>query len=133
MKTKRVTTKEYTAENNNTSQDEWNADCIIASDNNMEYGYGLLLDSNSNILATVGYGGVQEHPEQHLANRVSTFWSRRHSRMDVQLLASASRSSVLIRDIRPNNKASLNSLTCMPIAIGHDWCDDVVTLSLVEL
>lgn len=123
----RNSTKEYTAENQNANQDKWNADCIFASDNDMEYGYGLMLKGNGEYLKTAPYGGVQEIPEQHLANRVAAYGatSKRQFMLEVRQNA--------ISQITPINKVSFESTSCQPVSIGHDWRDDVVQLKMIEL
>lgn len=123
----RNSTKEYTAENQNANQDKWNADCIFASDNDMEYGYGLMLKGNGEYLKTAPYGGVQEIPEQHLANRVAAYGatSKRQFMLEVRQNA--------ISQITPINKVSFESTSCQPVSIGHDWRDDVVKLKMIEL
>lgn len=136
--TKRVTSKEYSAVNTNDSKEEWNASCIFASDNNMEYGYGLLLDGNGNIKPTVNYGGSAEHPEQHLANRVAAYWATAKRALYTELMASVSQSisgggSVTIGSIEPKHIVSMVGDTYMPIAISRDWRDDVVKLTLLEV
>lgn len=123
----RNSTKEYTAENQNANQDKWNADCIFASDNDMEYGYGLMLKGNGEYLKTAPYGGVQEIPEQHLANRVAAYGatSKRQFMLEVRQNA--------ISQITPINKVSFESTSCQPVSIGHDWRDDVVKIKMIEL
>lgn len=133
LKTERVSTKEYAAVNTNDSKEEWNANCIFASDNNMEYGYGLLLDANGNILPTVQYGGSalnQQHPEQHLATRVANYWATAKRKIDPELLANK------IPAVDPTNIVKVGTdtvTTYAPIAISRDWRDDIVRLSLLEL
>lgn len=128
LKQERVTTKEYSATNSNDSKEEWNANCIFASDNNMEYGYGLLLDLNGNIISTVNYGVNNEHPEQHLANRVANYWDTAKRKLDIELQAQH------IGTITPKNKVAISteSGTFTPIAIGRNWRDDIVKLSLLQ-
>ena len=133
LKTKRVTTKEYTATNSNASKDEWNANCIFASDNNMEYGYGLLLNASGNIIQTVQYGGSatnQQHPEQHLATRVANYWATTKRKIDPELLANK------IPAVDPTNIVKVGTdtvTTYAPIAISRDWRDDVTKISLMQL
>jgi hypothetical protein len=127
MKESRDTSREYTAVNWNQSKDEWSADCIFASDNNLEYGYGLLLNATGGYVATVPYGNDSEHPEQHLANRVSKYWANSKRKLMTDLRFN------LIPAIRPNNLVSMNSATFYPASIGHDWRDDKVTIGLMEL
>lgn len=128
--TERVTTKEYSATNQNDSKEEWNANCIFASDNNMEYGYGLLLNSSGNIISTVNYGNSAEHPEQHLANRVTTYWATAKRKIDTELQANK------VGDVTPNTKVTISGesgYTFTPIAISRNWRDDVLKLSLLQL
>ena len=123
----RNSTKEYTAENQNANNEKWNADCIFASDNDMEYGYGLMLKGNGEYLKTAPFGGVQEIPEQHLANRVAAYGatSKRQFMLEVRQNA--------IAQITPINKVSFESTSCQPVSISHDWRDDVVQLKMIEL
>lgn len=133
LKTKRVTSQEYSAVNSNASKDEWNANCIFASDNNMEYGYGLLLDANGYIIQTVQYGGSatnQQHPEQHLANRVANYWATAKRKIDPELLANK------IPAVDPTNIVKVGTdtvTTYAPIAISRDWRDDITKISLMQL
>ena len=127
MKESRDTSHEYTAVNWNQSKDEWSADCIFASDNNLEYGYGLLLNATGGYVATVPYGGNSEHPEQHLANRVSNYWANSKRKLMTDLRFN------MIPTIRPNNLVSMNDTTFYPASISHDWRDDKVTIGLMEL
>ena len=132
MKQERVTTKEYSAVNSNDSKEEWNANCIFASDNNMEYGYGLLLNGDGNIIQTVQYGGSatnQQHPEQHLANRVANYWATAKRKIDTELLVNN------VGDVTPHTKVSVTGESGIftPIAISRNWRDDVLKLSLLQL
>lgn len=128
----RQSSREYSAVNSNDSKEEWNANCIFASDNNMEYGYGLLLDANGYIVQTVQYGGSatnQQHPEQHLANRVANYWATSKRKIDTELLVNN------VGDVTPHTKVSVTGEngTFTPIAISRNWRDDVLKLSLLQL
>ena len=127
MSSSRDTSHEYTAVNWNQSKDEWSADCIFASDNNLEYGYGLLLNATGGYVAVVPYGTDTEHPEQHLADRVSNYWAESKRKLMTDLRYN------LIPAIRPNNLVSMNGATFYPASISHDWRNDKVTIGLMEL
>ena len=133
----RQSSREYSAVNSNDSKEEWNANCIFASDNNMEYGYGLLLDANGNILSTVNYGNSAEHPEQHLANRVANYWATAKRKIDGEFQARVTQTvtggSIKIGDILPCHKVSIDSGTFSPIAISRNWRDDIVKLALLQI
>ena len=126
----RVDSQEYTATNSNASKDEWNANCIFASDNNMEYGYGLLLNASGNIIQTVNYNNNAEHPEQHLATRVANYWATAKRKIDGELLVN------MIPAVDPTNKVKVGTdtvTTYAPIAISRDWRDDITKISLMQL
>jgi hypothetical protein len=128
MSSRRDTSHEYTAENWNQSKDEWNADCIFASDNNLEYGYGLLLDASGGYVATVPYSGSPEHPEQHLANRVSNYWRNSKRKLMVDLRYN------LIPSILPYNFVNIGGgPNFYPSSISHDWRNDKVQIGLMEI
>ena len=129
LKQNRVTSQEYSAVNSNASKDEWNANCIFASDNNMEYGYGLLLDASGNIIQTVNYGNNAEHPEQHLANRVANYWASAKRKIDTELQVNK------VGDVTPHTNVMVTgeSGTFSPIAISRNWRDDVTKISLLQL
>ena len=128
MVEKRITSLDYKAVNANASGDEWNCDCIYASDNNMEYGYGLIINpSDGSFVETVGYGNQQEHPEQHLANRVATFWQSSKRQVNAELRTDT------IPDVTPRHRLTLETAWKFdPVAISRDWRDDVTTLTLLQ-
>ena len=133
----RKTTAKYSASNNNASNDEWNADCIFATDNNLEYGYGLLVDSGGNIIADVPYGNSRNHPEQQLANRVANYWNAAKRKVSANVITdavqTATSGNVLIGNILPYYKISADQSTFTPIAFSREWRDDTTTITLLEM
>lgn len=124
----RISSLDYKAVNTNGCGNEWNADLIYASDNNMEYGYGLIINpSDGSFVETVGYGNQQEHPEQHLANRVAAFWQSSKRQVVTELRTE------VIPDVTPRHRLTLETAWKFdPVAISHDWRDDVTTLTLLQ-
>ena len=133
----RVDSREYVATNTNASKEEWNANCIFASDNNMEFGFGLILDGSGGIVETVPYGNTTDHPEQHLANRVASYWAVAKRKLEGELQAHVIQTitggTVKIGDILPCHKVSIDSGTFSPIAISRNWRDDIVKLALLQI
>lgn len=129
----RTTSCSYTASNNNSSKDQWNADCIFATDNSLEYGFGLLTDASGNIVSTVGYGSSQEHPEQHLADRVANYWNAARRKLDVELRSELTSGGITIGDLTPQEKVKMNSTTFYPFSIGREWRDDIIRLTMLQL
>ena len=136
IKENRVTTREYTAENSARTIDVWNADCIFASDNNMEYGYGLLMNADGTFMASAPYaaGTSGQRPEQHLANRVAAYWNLSRRRIKTELQSQITINNVAILNaITPGVLLSLDGTTGHPIAISHDWHDDVTKVTMLEV
>lgn len=125
----RVRSMRYTSQNDNHASQEWNANCIFASDNNMEFGYGLLSGPTGGYVATVPYGEQMEHPEQHLANRVSNYWtiSRRNITAGLRYDLTA------VRNVLPAQRVYMDGSTFIPFAISHEWRDDVAHISFAQL
>ena len=123
----RQDTCEYVADNQNQTHEEWNADCIFASDNNMEYGYGLLMNADGSFMATAPYNGAAQHPEQHLANRVANFWAVSRRRIGADFRVGT------VPDVSPRYKVTVDNTVCHPVAIARDWRDDVVRLTLLQM
>ena len=129
MVEKRVSMMRYTAQNNMHASEEWNANCIFASDNNMKFGYGLLLGPTGGYVSTVPYGVNMEHPEQHLADRVSAYWTMSRRKITAKL-----RSDIAaVRNVLPAQRVNLDGSTFIPSAISHDWRDDVTQISFAQL
>lgn len=125
MKETRKTSREYRASNNQFAE-EWNVDCIWASDNNMKYGYGLLMEADGTFMGRLWYGGSQEWPEQHLANRVSAFGNRTHRLLNVQ-------TDVSQQEVGVRNKVTLGGKTYWPLAISREWHDDIQMITMIEM
>ena len=130
----RQETAEYKSSNTNQTEQEWSADCIFASDNNMVYGYGLLMNPDGSYMANVPYGSNSEQPEQHLANRVTAYWAQAKRMLSPDLIANASiGTGVTVMDITPRHKVTMDDTTFHPIAIDHSWRDDIISLTLLEM
>jgi hypothetical protein len=109
--------------------DEWGTDCIYASQNNLTRGYGLVMNPDYSYLETLVFSGsaTAKHPEQHLADRVTGFWQTSRRRLAVELRRD------LIADITPRHKVTIDGMTGYPIAISHEWRDDVTQLTILQL
>lgn len=127
MSEDRVDRREYESTNQGKADNQWNADCIFASDNNMEYGYGLLMNADGTWMGKVPYDINEDYPEQHLADRVTSFWqyARRMIRTEVKYSEASG--------VNPSTKVNMKSLILHPMSISHDWREDTIQLILIEL
>jgi len=122
-----VSRQEYVSTNQNNTDNEFETDCIFASGNNMLFGYGVLLEPDGKWMGQLTYGSTQKWAEQHLADRVATFGSSSRRRLAVELRRD------LIADITPRHKVTIDGMTGYPIAISHEWRDDVTMVTILQL
>ena len=123
-----ASTREYKSSNQNNVRMEWNSDCIYATDKNMANGFGVLLNANGTHFEGYDYGsGTLKAPEQYVADRVTNYWAVAKRKLTTELRADR------ITEPSPMNKVTLDSTTGHPIAISHDWRDDVTKLTIMEL
>ena len=124
----RADEREYVSTNVSSVREEWNSDLAYASDNDMNFGYGVLVKKDgTGYVEKVLYGAHQEIPEQHVADRVTRYWRHSRRRIEAELLVSAG------GDIDPMTKVSLAGSTMYAVSIGRDWRDDVWRGVLLEL
>lgn len=125
---------EYKASNQNSVRSEWNADCIYATENACLFCFGEIFNADGSLIETVPYGSNNERPEQHLADRVVNYWQTSKRRLEAELRSNVSiGNNIVVGDINPQFKLTLDSTTGYPIAISHDWRDDVTKLVILEL
>lgn len=122
----RYSSREYNAVNQNQASDTQNIDCIYASDNEMDYGYGLVMNADGSFMQKASYSNGNQYPEQHLASRAAAFWS-----VSRRLLAIDVRSNEVV--ISPRDTTTVNGTSCHPAAISRNYYDDVTRLSLLQL
>lgn len=135
----RPTSFGYKAGNASRFTEEMDIDCIYASENMMKFCFGEIFNADGTFFNTVPYGGGHDNyrPEQHLANRVASYWTTSKRRMYLEMrsdepVADATGVAV-IGDINPRTKVTVDGTECYPIAISRDWRDDVVELTVLEI
>lgn len=119
----------YKAKNQNKVRGDYNVDCIYGSDNNMEFGYGVLINPDGSYVTGLLYGEstVPVYPEQHLADRVVEYWSKPKRKLSCELKAN------VIAEITPGNFVTIDGTLAHPISINRDWHDDVIKFVLLEM
>lgn len=125
----RADTREYTADNGNRSRDEWNADCILASDNDMSFGFGVVINADNSYMTGFSYDGeTDERPEQHLADRVAAFWTRSHRKLSMEVYRNN-----ITQNYAPNTVYTFDGQNFMSTAIGYDWRNSIMTISIIDI
>jgi len=117
----------YKSSNNNNVREDFNADCIYGGDDRMNFSPGILINPDGSYMTTVPFGITTARPEQHLADRVTSFWATAKRKLTLDLRADR------ISEPSPMNRVKIDSTTGYPIAISHDWRDDITQLTVMEL
>lgn len=129
---------EFTATGGNFSQ-EYNVDLIFASDvvygpasyqRHMPAGLGYILNANEQPEATVAGMGTQGAgviPEKELARVIAKYGETTHRLVQANLYTD------LVGNVVPTAFSTGLEVGMFPLAIGHNWRDDVTTLTLIEL
>lgn len=124
-------TRKYLSTNGNNVRQENNIDCIYASNNNMVFGYGVLINPDGTRMGPLSHNGSEllEYHEQHLADRETAYWATSKRRLALELHSNGTN----VNSITPEKKVSIDGSMMYPIAFGHDWRDDVTKITLLEL
>ena len=105
---------------------ERNIDTILVSDNNADFGYGVVIGSNGIPLATAAYPSGSEHPEQHLVNRFVRYWATPKKKITIDVDSATT-------IVSPDSVASLQGGSFYPLAIGRTFRDDITTVTLIKI
>lgn len=129
--------REYTAKNDNVLHDTWSTDCIFATENYMKFGPGPVLNPDLGYFAGWNYtehreaqpehGTGDTYPEQHLVDRVASFWSRARRKIDCELIYNPA------KVISPLTPIRVDGTKLHPLSISRDWREDVVSITAIEL
>lgn len=116
----------YTESTNSEFTEEYNIDNVIASDKNNAAGIGILLNSDGSYCSGIVYNTAIEHPEQNLLDRIIAHRSTVKILNEMELNSAENIISV-------KNKYTFQNKVFHPIAISHDWRDDITKLKILEL
>ena len=97
----------------------------------MEYGFGLLMNSNMTFMQTADFNLTPMVPEQRLANLVAAFWARARQVLTVELRAGAF-SDPTRQDVTPREILQLDNVDYYPLSVSHDWRDDVIRVVMID-
>ena len=125
---RRSSSREYKATSGQNARGDWNVDCIFASDNNMKYGFGLLMNADGTFMGEANYSSGTQYPEQQLLNRVVAYWATTKRKLYVELLSTYADDYT-----SPKFKLTQGGVTYYPVSVCHNWRDDVTRITMLEL
>lgn len=117
---------DYKAKNDNVVNEEWSASTIFATDNYSKYGFGLVRNPDLSFYAE---GRSDNKPEQNLADRVAAYWAKSRRKIECELRTDRVEQSA---PITPRDLLTIDGTTLYPIAISHDWRNDVMKVTAME-
>lgn len=119
----------YTARAQSNTGIEDTIDLIYASENEMDFGYGVVMNSDGSPMTTANYesGGTTQRPEQHLVNRMAAYWNGAKRKIYAELRSN------LVENVSPRSMVTIDGSTCHPISISRDWWDDITRITLLEM
>ena len=129
VKKDRVSSMDYTSLNENSIKNQQNIDLVYASDNNMKFGFGLVMEPNYSYMEEATYGPLSDHPEQHFADRIATYWSAARRIITADLQTNAVEQTDILT---PRSHLVLGALHYRTLAISHQWRDDVTTIKMIQ-
>lgn len=126
----RVSSKDYKTTNENAVSNKQNIDLVYASDNNMKYGFGLVMEPTFDYMQGARYGDlVLQHPEQHFAERITAYWNASRRLLTTDLRTEAVEQQ---EPITPRSHLIVGPLHYRTLAISHQWRDDVTTVKMIQ-
>jgi hypothetical protein len=127
----RISTKEYTATNGNAISSELNIDNVYATDNDMKYGFGLVMNEDNSYMTIAEYRYQTQYarPEQHFADRIADYWGQSKRCVTTDLRTEVVEQST---PITPLSHMVLDSTHFRTLAISHQWRDDVTTVKMIQ-
>ena len=130
VKKDRVSSMEYQSVNENSIKNKQSIDLVYASDNNMKFGFGLVMEPTFEYMQGARYGDlVLQHPEQHLADRIVNFWAAAKRLVTADLQTQIVEQSA---PITPLSHLVLGQTHFRTLAISHQWRDDVTTVKMIQ-
>lgn len=127
----RISSKEYRAKNNSMVKESWSESTMFATDNYMQFAPGTVQNPDGTYFGGWNYSQHQTgtmQPEQHMVNRVASYWSA-----SKRMITCDVRADLLTMEPKPNQKITIDTTECYPMAISRDWRNDVITLKLIEI
>ena len=129
VKKDRVSSMDYTSLNENSIKNQQDIDLVYASDNNMKFGFGLVMEPNYSYMEEATYGPLSDHPEQHFADRIATYWSAARRIITAAMQTNAVEQTDMLT---PRSHLVLGALHYRTLAISHQWRDDVTTIKMIQ-
>lgn len=125
----RVTQRKYTAGDDNFTREETEEDVIFASDNEYEFGLGIILNTDDTQFSGTDYdgSGTLVHPEQHLADRIIDYWQVSRRKLDCELRSDK------IMELTPRVVGTIDGTRVYPVSVSHNWRDEVERVIFIEL
>lgn len=124
----------YKSTNGNAIEEDVTIDTIFASEKTMKPGFGVVLNTNGSYFTGMAYIGTDvEHPEQHLADRITDYWATSKRKIEAHLLTHDDTAATPASSITPAHMATIDGTTLYPVAISRKWRDEEMDVVAMEM
>lgn len=129
MKKDRVSSRSYKSLNENAIKNTKNIDLVYASDNNMKFGFGLVMNRDYSYMGYAEFHNYMHRPEQHFADRITAYWSTTKRMITTDLKTDVVELSA---PITPLSHLVLDGTHFRTLSVSHSWRDDVTTVKMIQ-
>ena len=129
VKKDRVSSMDYKSVNENAVSNKQNIDLVYASDNDMKYGFGLVMNQDCSYMEYAPYHNYMKRPEQHFADRITAYWNASRRLLTTDLRTDAVEQQ---EPITPLSHMIVGALHYRTLAINHQWRDDVTSVKMIQ-
>ena len=103
---------------------------MFTCDDNNAPGLGIIMESGggycTGVVYQIGNATIQRQPGKVLANRIQAFGNKVRTCFELEMKNSQT-------SFAPNRKTSYDERLFYPVSISHEWSEDKVKVTLIEL
>jgi hypothetical protein len=126
---KEATENKYIISRNDTPfSEEKTIELLFFTDNNNQYAENVIFNEDGTYCQQMTIGGVAQHPEQHLVNRMAAWGAQTHDVLSFETTTNDGAGT-----ITPMHVVQSGGKTYSPISISRDWRDDVMKIKYIEM
>lgn len=126
-----VSENEYTGATQSIFAGDVDVSTIFATDNNNAAGYGIIMNPDGSYCSQVDIyqsgGQFTDHIEQYVADRIASYGSTLRRKVSGEYRMDA------VGEVTPHHLLTLEGKSYYPASISHEWREDKVNITMLEV
>ena len=122
------TENKYIVESASPFSEDKTIELLFFTDNNNQYAENVIFNEDGTYCQQMTIGGVAQHPEQHLVNRMAAWGAQTHDVLSFETTPNDGAGT-----ITPMHVVQSGGKTYSSISISRDWRDDVMKIKYIEM